>query len=163
MSCFIQRLWRKRNRNNIGRIYCSHKSRSRSKQSRSGCSSVLSKVLTRVTAVSPEKEFLSVHEIETVTSKHKKNKICSCLLKGFLRKCVNIRNFVLSESVQDCGNLEIFKFAFPGKFLQTNRNVRDLPLLWLIFGYTQQLIFCQSCKFYKFYKYFFLAILQTYF
>ena len=25
----------------------------------------------------------------------------------------------------------IFKFAFPGKFLQTNRNVRDLPLLLL--------------------------------
>ena len=64
---------RNRNRNYIGRIYCSHKSRWRSKQSRSGCSSVLRKVLTRVTAVSPEKEFLSVSfEIETVTSKHKK-------------------------------------------------------------------------------------------
>ena len=25
--------------------------------------------------------------------------------------------------------LSLFKFAFPGKFLQTNRNVRDLPLL----------------------------------
>ena len=24
---------------------------------------------------------------------------------------------------------DFFKFAFPGKFLQTNRNVRDLPLL----------------------------------
>ena len=51
----------------------------------------------------------------------------------------------------------IFKFAFPGKFLQTNRNVRDLllPPLWgfdkltnlqLIFCYSLQLIFCQYCR-----------------
>ena len=50
----------------------------------------------------------------------------------------------------------IFKFAFPGKFLQNNRNVRDLLLLLpgfdkltnleLIFCYSLQLIFCQYCR-----------------
>ena len=32
-------------------------------------------MLALVTAVSPEKEFLSVHEIETVTSKHNKTRL----------------------------------------------------------------------------------------
>ena len=52
--------------------------------------------------------------------------------------------------------MSIFKFAFPGKFLQNNRNVRDLLLLLpgfdkltnlqLIFCYSLQLIFCQYCR-----------------
>ena len=57
------------------------------------------------------------------------------------------------------------KFAFPGKFLQTNRNVRDhdhlltnLPICNLFFCYSLQLIFCQPCRLIFlifFYKYLF--------
>ena len=56
-----------------------------------------------------------------------------------------------SRTVND--KVKVFKFAFPGKFLQTNRNVRDLlpafdqlANLQFIFGYSLQLIFCQYCR-----------------
>ncbi len=42
--------------------------------------------------------------------------------------------------------ISFFKFAFPGKFLQTNRNVRDLPLPPFDKLAYLQLIFCQYCK-----------------
>ena len=60
--------------------------------------------------------------------------------------------------------IPFFKFAFPGKFLQTNRNVRDyevltnLPICNLFFCYSLQIIFLGKYFSLKFLQLIFFAI-----
>jgi len=65
---------------------------------------------------------------------------------GWMVKGDNSKAFLLLA-------LALFKFAFPDKFLQTNRNVRDhyhlltnLPICNFYFCYSLQLFFLQSCR-----------------
>ena len=70
------------------------------------------------------------------------------ILKNPCKSRLNLQNLEANLQIL----LILFKFAFPGKFLQTNRNVTDydfwqtLPNCNLIFAILCNLFFCQFCR-----------------